>query len=555
MSRAQLTVLNPGAESAIGAEWVAVSNVLDRRSTYVLGKEGTYVFQVLNVGAFDFYQDIAIPSGEFTDIDASVRGVHFQFLASRYHLRQLTSSLTISLKALNGIGGVLQTWTRVIEHLEDLRYGAMWETVPTGTRTLRIGWSGNCAEAGDCWVDDLVLSLDELPNTSFTRRAAIVIDHTQAGGSDITDFEFRVWGTWPELATLNNGGYVFEWPTPMGADQRSSHGADIRFWSNAACTIPLDYEIEHVTRSDNPGFWAGGNFAAWVRIPTLSASVDTTIYITVGNKTRTVTTDFDPSAMWRSAHRAIFHFGGFGGSSGYGSPQGLDSSGNGNHLARQSPAGDGNAYALVWHVTPSLVVMGGRFMEVTSNSDPSRRSHNASLSLAGPFTIKCWFGIYGHANFRVLCVKGTASGTTRNYTIFSDAAGKVHLNFTQGGVFRVVTSTNSVPVSTTATDWHFLVATYDGSFLRLFIDNVLEASLAVTGAVDTNTNTFELGQLAPSSNRFDGALDHFKMLDIAEIAGRMTAEFNNQKPGQTFFTIGPWSAPLIRPKMRVRLVA
>ena len=40
----------------------------------------------------------------------------------------------------------------------------------------------------------------------YSQKITFVTDHTQVGGSDLTDFNIVIQGTFPELATVANGG-------------------------------------------------------------------------------------------------------------------------------------------------------------------------------------------------------------------------------------------------------------------------------------------------------------------------------------------------------------
>ena len=68
----------------------------------------------------------------------------------------------------------------------------------------------------------------------------------------------------PNLKTISNGGLV-----------ASSTGGDILFTDSNGTSL-LNYEIESYASST-------GNLIAWVRIPTLTASSDYTIYEYFGN--------------------------------------------------------------------------------------------------------------------------------------------------------------------------------------------------------------------------------------------------------------------------------
>jgi len=92
----------------------------------------------------------------------------------------------------------------------------------------------------------------------------ITIDHTKIVGSDKTNFVFFFGG-------------VYEWLTgPPGGNVAYANGSDIFFSSDRAGSEVLDFDLEMYDSGT-------GQIAAWVRIPTVSHTVDTVIYIQYGD--------------------------------------------------------------------------------------------------------------------------------------------------------------------------------------------------------------------------------------------------------------------------------
>jgi hypothetical protein len=120
--------------------------------------------------------------------------------------------------------------------------GAPDSTVASATYTIG---------SGPAWYD-----------TTWSNRKAITIDHTKVlGSSSLSDFPMLFSLTDANLRTVPNGGATGK-----------NDGTDLLFTSSDGMTR-LDHELE----SYNPGT---GNVIAWVRIPTLSNTTDTVIYLT-----------------------------------------------------------------------------------------------------------------------------------------------------------------------------------------------------------------------------------------------------------------------------------
>ena len=103
------------------------------------------------------------------------------------------------------------------------------------------------------------------PPTTMSYVRQVTIDHRQVANSDQTDFPVLISGTFSYLATVANGGRV-----------QNANGYDIEFTSDAAGQLRLDHEIDNYSP-------VTGAASFWVRIPTLSHSTDTTIYMWYGN--------------------------------------------------------------------------------------------------------------------------------------------------------------------------------------------------------------------------------------------------------------------------------
>src|SRR5258706_14400600 len=104
---------------------------------------------------------------------------------------------------------------------------------------------------------------------SYTFRNSITIDHTKCGSSDSTNFPMLFSGTYTYLKTVGNGGNV-----------TNVNGYDIIFTSDIAGTTLLDFELVNYSAST-------GTVEFWVRIPTLSHTTDTVIYLFYGNSSIT----------------------------------------------------------------------------------------------------------------------------------------------------------------------------------------------------------------------------------------------------------------------------
>lgn len=92
-------------------------------------------------------------------------------------------------------------------------------------------------------------------------------------------------------------------------------------------------------------------------------------------------------------------------------------------------------------------------------------------------------------------------------------------------------------------NWHHIVGTYDGSFLRIFVDNVLKAETPFSGIISVNTQKltmFAFDNVGNQDGHFNGEIDEavlwnrglsFGNVSIGEMAGEEIAELYNNGAG------------------------
>lgn len=135
-------------------------------------------------------------------------------------------------------------------------------------------------------------------------RTSFIVDHTKVA-ADQTNFPILVCANGvsgsncdvantnlaiPRFKTIANGGFV-----------TSSSGFDIVFFSGSNCTGLLNFQLVAASYVATTGFaeW-------WVRVDSLSSTVDTTVYACFGNVS--VTTDQSSTNTWDSTFKLVQHF-------------------------------------------------------------------------------------------------------------------------------------------------------------------------------------------------------------------------------------------------------
>ena len=121
-------------------------------------------------------------------------------------------------------------------------------------------------------------------STSWSNRKAITIDHTKvSGSSNLTNF--------PMLISLSSDSDLQSKAKTDGSDKVSS----LRLRTE---TTKLNHEIEAYTSST-------GQLIAWVQVPTVSPTGDTSIYIYYGNAS--ATNQQNQTGVWDSGFKLVQH--------------------------------------------------------------------------------------------------------------------------------------------------------------------------------------------------------------------------------------------------------
>jgi MSHA biogenesis protein MshQ len=309
------------------------------------------------------------------------------------------------------------------------------------------------------------------------------------------------------------------------ASKAKDNGFDLAFTSSDGKT-ELPHEIEKFNGQT-------GELVAWVRVPLVSSSADTVLYLYYGNPDLTSSTE-NPQGVWDSGFAGVWHLG----ESGNGTPGEYEDSGQyGNH----GQGGEGNSLRVPARVA-GRVGYGQDFNNADGLHDLIDVGSGASLDITGnQITIEAWIrhnltlqwgSWYGFLNH-----KGWIDGYR---LVFPDNS--LNVAFQLPGQTHDLRSTGTV----SAGEWHHVAATYDGATMRIFIDGLPDAaSLAKSDnilSVPPPENEVWIGhgdQPAdqPWAYAWEGQIDEVRISSAARSAGWIQTEYNNQSAPSSFYTL------------------
>gem|GEM_PF-1427618 len=490
----------------------ATMQLLINNSTLV---SGSYA---VNGGVVTFAPNQQLPPNTFMVLDAfnitDVAGNTMNFFQSTFN----TGSVSLSVSPNNGALTPGQTEQFAATVVNTSNNAVTWAISPAGAGTIdNTGFytapasvpaqpvvTITATSAADSTKTATAVVTLFTPST-FTFRRALTIDHTKVP-SDQLSFPVLISGTYSFLATVANGGKV-----------QSPNGYDIIFSSDAAGANKLDHEIE----SYDP---VTGKINFWVRVPNLSSTTDTTIFMQYGSATVTSTQE-NQAGVWDSNFQAVWHL-------------------NGRSTLSASDSTANRHNGTVFGATPTAG-------EIDGAGNFSGSGQYIEIGNIGPRpvkgTISMWVQAPVLASFPNSFTTGTLGGSACGNGVF-----RFELN--SAGVFGAVTGADNAgcgsnfsgPAFTssfTANKWHSVIVTWDSSLNTetAYYDGKSAQTISNTFWPST-FNDVKIGVGWDTSRYWNGQVDEIRISGTARSADWISAEFNNQRTPATFYSLGAETA-------------
>jgi hypothetical protein len=359
-------------------------------------------------------------------------------------------------------------------------------------------WAG---QSSSTLTGDLLVSA----GGGYTYARTITIDHTKVSTSTHTNFPVLITGTYSYLATVANGGRL-----------QSTSGYDFALYADSAATTLLDFE--RVSWSATTGA-----VELHVRIPSLSSSADTVIYLLYGNSS--ITTDQqNKTGVWDSNTLFVAH-------------------------ASDTPVNGGNITDSTSNAKHALISANGSVAGSTITKTTGAWSTGSSVTFAsqneynsyvagtasdigfstGNSTLSLWVNNTGsYTGFDTyVTLLGTEGGSYPNHfdelVIMQD--GTIKLRIGTEGEFSAATSAIS------ANTWYHVAATYNGTTALVYINGAQVVSTTLNRGTLSAVMVLGVGG-------FSGSLDELKAAKVVRSGGWIATEYNNQSSPATFYAVG-----------------
>ncbi len=165
---------------------------------------------------------------------------------------------------------------------------------------------------------------------------------------------------------------------------------------------------------------------------------------------------------------------------------------------------------------------------------------NPSLDITNQITLEAWvnFNAVGDGSTRIIDKSNASCGAPWSmYDIrMAAATNEFAFDITTGGVNHVLGGNTT---NWSANAWHYVVGTYDGSTMKLYVDGNLDGSQALSGAISTNNQPVDIGRNKACNNQyFHGSIDEAAIYSRALSASEVAAHY----AGSLYAPSGTWES-------------
>jgi hypothetical protein len=218
--------------------------------------------------------------------------------------------------------------------------------------------------------------------------------------------------------------------------------------------------------------------------------------------------------------------------------QHLEESGTGTRTDSTSFGNDGTTFGYDGNEAVAGFIGGADDLEIGGAVEYIRVSDSASLDISGTeITMSAWIAAdftetTGPAS-TIMDKRGDSGGTDAYRSTFIASEDDYRFRLSHGAS---TTNLDTTGITFNADEWHYVVATYDGSNTRMYWDGVEESSVAATGNITTNNEDLLIGVVGNLQNIWDGTLDELRLSDTARSADWIAAQYLTQT--DAFITFG-----------------
>lgn len=320
-------------------------------------------------------------------------------------------------------------------------------------------------------------------NASWLYRKKITIDYTKVAGT-LTNF--------PVLVSLTSDSDL--------TAKAKADGYDILFTSADGAT-----KLNHERVS-----YATGTLQAWVKVPSLSSTKNTVIYMYYGNSGASDQQNI--TGTWNPSHKAVYHF----------ENSLLDSTSNDNDGSNNGSSD-----------TASGKVGRGRDFD---GNDYILYPYNGSLNITAQVTVETWVRL-SNANTNQKIISNVNDSINRGFML-AVQNGNLYPEVWDSGGTDYTFSSGTVP----SNQWVYLVITCaaNGNLIGYINGTQVNSIPFSENNIGSNTDDMAIGACAWTPRAFyvTGQLDEVRISNTIRSQNWITTCYNNQNSPATFLSLG-----------------
>jgi hypothetical protein len=349
------------------------------------------------------------------------------------------------------------------------------------------------------FVPCLVWAVVPDPCLYYTFSRTITIDHTKVSAANQTNFVMAISGTYSYLAVTGSGGNI---QNTANNSIGISGPADLQFCSSTQPNQPLAYEVSRYVSTT-------GEIIVWVRVPVVSSSVDTVIYVAYGNSHITTSQQNLQDTWVPAGYVYVQHYEGAS----------TDSSTNGF---------TGSDTAISYSTGNGKLGQGAGVNGSTSSISIAA----STLNDPTPITFEAWANAASFPN-SYNSVEGTESGAN-GHTLLVKSTGKLAIYLSPGPNYDG-SGSNTLSTGT----WYHLAFSYSAANKLIgYVNGSQDGTSASAWTGSAASIATLIANSISASRHWNGKIDEVRLSGIERSAGWLLTEVNNQNSPSTFYTVG-----------------
>ena len=286
-------------------------------------------------------------------------------------------------------------------------------------------------------------------------------------------------------------------PAEVSEQLQSANGTDLFFTDENDASLPFEVET----------FNPSGTTFVWVKVPSLSASTELTVWF--GG---TSNVDNDPTAVW-SRYVGVWHFD-------------ADAAGT-------TTVADATGHGLTGSTTGELSTYAGPFGcdAIHSTAVVTAPDYDALVPVASQFTASGWFKLPswtgGNGNYFYFASKKVGlSWNDANGWYVQMNQSKTNMGLVLGG------SESFATIPDVSANWNHFCVVSDGTTVKVYMNGASKASISASHVIKASGTTFAI-----SPNKTDNCADEYRIRAGSASAAEVALEYATMSDA-TFFELG-----------------